>query len=82
MLLKILKSCGVRKVWCAGFDGYSPNEDNYFKPGMEYAFVKEEAAGLNSHIKEILEDMRDELEVEFITYSHYLDEIDIHLASI
>ena len=60
MLLKILKSCGVRKVWCAGFDGYSPNEDNYFKPGMEYAFVKEEAAGLNSHIKEILEDMRDE----------------------
>lgn len=82
MLLKILKSCGVRKVWCAGFDGYSPNEDNYFKPGMEYAFVKEEAAGLNSHIKEILEDMGDELEAEFITYSHYLDEIDIHLASV
>lgn len=82
MLLKILKSCGVRKVWCAGFDGYSPNEDNYFKPAMEYAFVKDEAAGLNSHIKETLEDMCDELEIEFITYSHYLDEIDIHLASI
>lgn len=82
MLLKVLKSCGVRKAWCAGFDGYSPNEDNYFKSAMEYAFVKEEAANLNSHMKEILEEISDELEVEFITYSHYLDEVDIHLASV
>lgn len=81
MLLKILKACEVRKVWCAGFDGYSPSEDNYFKPAMEYAFVKDEAANLNSHIKEILEDMSEELQVEFITYSHYLDEVDMQLAS-
>lgn len=82
MLLKILNNCGVKKVWCAGFDGYSPNEDNYFKPAMEYQFVKDEAGYLNSHIKEILEYMSDELQVEFITYSHYLDEVDIHLASV
>lgn len=82
MLLKILKSCRVKKVWCAGFDGYSPNEDNYFKPTMEYAFVKDEAVQLNAHIKEILEDMSDELQVEFITYSHYMDEVDIHFASV
>ena len=81
MLLKILKSCGLKKVWCAGFDGYSSNEDNYFKPTMEYAFVKDEAYNLNSHIKEILESMSSRLRVEFITYSHYLDEMDIHLAS-
>lgn len=81
MLLKILKSCGLKKVWCAGFDGYSSNEDNYFKPTMEYAFVKDEAYNLNSHIKEILESMSGGLQVEFITYSHYLDEMDIQLAS-
>lgn len=81
MLLKILKACQVKKVWCAGFDGYSPREDNYFKPTMEYAFVKDEAANLNTHIKEILEDMSEELLVEFITYSHYLDEMDMQLAS-
>lgn len=82
MLLKILKACGVKKVWCAGFDGYSSNEDNYFKPAMEYSFVKDEAYNLNSHIREILENMRGGgLQAEFITYSHYLDEMDIHLAS-
>ena len=81
MLLKILKPSQVRKDLCAGFDGYSPREDNYFKPAMEYAFVKDEAANLNSHIKEILEDMSEELQVEFITYSHYLDEVDMQLAS-
>lgn len=82
MLLKILKACGVRKVWCAGFDGYSPSEENYFEPAMEYTFVKGEAVHLNTHIKEILEELSGELEVEFITYSHYLDEIDIRLASV
>lgn len=82
MLLKILRSCGVKKVWCAGFDGYSPSEDNYFKPAMEYAFLKDEAVNLNTHIKEILEDMSGELKAEFITYSHYLDELDIRLASV
>ena len=48
---------------------------------MEYAFVKDEAYNLNSHIKEILESMSGGLQVEFITYSHYLDEMDIQLAS-
>lgn len=82
MLLKILKKCELRKIWCAGFDGYSSNEDNYFKPTMEYAFVKDEAVNLNAHIKDILETMKEELQVEFLTYSHYLDEMDIQLASV
>lgn len=82
MLLKILQACGIKKVWCAGFDGYSSNEDNYFNPTMEYAFVKDEAYNLNFHIKEILESLRGSgLQMEFITYSHYLDEMDIRLAS-
>ncbi len=82
MFLKILQACEIKTVWCAGFDGYSSNEDNYFKPAMEYAFVKDEACNLNYHVKEILENMRGGgMKVEFITYSHYLDEMDIHLAS-
>mgnify|MGYP004444313731 CR=1 FL=1 len=69
MLAKILERAGVKKVACAGMDGYSNHEDNYFDVKMEYQFVKKESQLLNNHIREVLE--QSPIEFKFVTYSHY-----------
>lgn len=71
MLLKVLKAAGVKKVSCAGLDGYSDREGNYFDPKMEYSFVKAESARMNRHIKNVVAQMRKDMKIEFVTYSHY-----------
>ena len=73
MLLKVLNKCGVKKLACAGFDGYSDKEDNYFNPKMEYSFVKQEARHLNNHIREVINETYADMDIEFVTYSHYMD---------
>lgn len=82
MLLTLLMRAGVKKVTCAGFDGYSDKEDNYSRPAMEYSFVKREAKSLNEYMRnKILED-RETMEIDFLTYSAYDQEEDIHGAAI
>ena len=81
MLLKVLKHAGIKKVFCAGFDGYSMKEDNYAEPGMEYDFVKSAATYLNLHIRDVLGDEFMEMGIEFITYSHYCDIEDCNNAT-
>lgn len=71
MLLKVLRKCGLKELYLAGFDGYSDHEDNYFNPHMEYAFVKDEARHLNRHIKYVLEHEYSDMELHFVTYSKY-----------
>ncbi len=73
MLLKILYNCGIKELWCAGLDGYSDKEDNYFNPKMEYSFVKQEARHLNYHIREVINETYRDMNIYFITYSHYMD---------
>ena len=80
MLLRLLKRVGVSKVTCAGFDGYSEKEDNYFNPVMEYGFVKKEANELNQHMQYIVKEFRKDMIIDFLTYSTY-DEEDIHDAA-
>lgn len=63
---------GIKKVYCAGFDGYSEREDNFFNEKMEYQFIKK-ATYINRHIREVLKTIEDKLSVEFVTYSHYLE---------
>lgn len=82
MLMKFMKSIDVSKVYCAGFDGYSEKEDNYCNPGMEYFFVKQEAANLNKHMKEAIAELREGMDIEFITYSAYDVIEDIGYASV
>ncbi len=77
MLLKILKSSGIKEVFCAGMDGYSDTEGNYVTPSMEYDFVKNKAHYLNSHIKDILADLKKDMDINFITYSKYNVVVDI-----
>lgn len=78
MLLKVLKRIGVKEIACAGLDGYSDKEDNYAVPGMEYEFVKQAAAHLNRHIRRVLTEEYSDINIDFITYSHYteIDDID------
>ena len=71
MLLKFVKKIGVRRVYCAGFDGYSDRENNYNDPSMEYDFVKSEALHLNSHMKAAIAEYRKYMDIIFITYSAY-----------
>lgn len=71
MLLKILNMANVSEVYCAGLDGYSDTEDNYFREDMEYSFIKKVARQLNYHIKEVLLTELRDIKVNFVTYSHY-----------
>lgn len=73
MLLKVLRQCGLCRLYLAGFDGYSDHEDNYFNPHMEYGFVKNAAGNLNHHIRSVLEEEYSDMELEFITYSRYTE---------
>lgn len=71
MLLKILEKIDVKKVFCAGLDGYSETEDNYLDPKMEYYFIKDVAGQLNRHMRAFIENIRNEMDITFLTYSHY-----------
>ena len=71
MLLKAMLAMSVKKVHLAGFDGYSRNEDNYFDVSREYGFVKEKAEYLNGYVQNYLAAVKDRIETEFITRSHY-----------
>lgn len=82
MLVKYLNCIGIKEIYCAGFDGYSDRECNYSNPEMEYAFIKNEARHLNSHMKKSISTYRKSMYIEFITYSAYDMEDDINGASI
>lgn len=71
MLLKVLQRIGSKEVFCAGMDGYSDREDNYYNPKMEYSFVKNEAVKMNHHIRNVVNEISKEMKIEFVTYSHY-----------
>lgn len=76
MMLKILYRSGVRNIALAGLDGYSDKEDNYFEPTMEYGFVKSVARHLNRHIHSVLTEDYKDVEFDFVTYSHYMEDED------
>lgn len=81
MLIKALRKCGVKAVSCAGLDGYSNKEDNYFNPKMEYSFVKSQADYLNKMIRAELFEKYSDMKFDFITYSKYTESEDCHDAA-
>lgn len=78
MLLKLLSQIGIKKVTCAGFDGYSSKDDNYFNPAMEYSFIKAEAYQLNTYIRDVLNSSYKDIDIQFLTYSHYTEKEDCY----
>lgn len=74
MLIKALLACDIKKLTLAGFDGYSVRNSNYYKHNMEYDFVKKKADYLNRYTRDFLDSIKDKVEVEFLTHSHYEEE--------
>lgn len=72
MLLKTLMKVKVENVACAGFDGYSPIEDNYYNSSMEYRIEKEKSNSMNQYVVECLKKMEDKISVKFITDTFYV----------
>ena len=81
MLLKLLQSIGISYVSCAGFDGYSETENNYFDLEMEYVELKEQAQSLNEHVRHTIAKLRENMQIDFITFSIYNQETNVYSAT-
>jgi len=72
MFLRLCSKTGVKKVALAGFDGYvTERGKNYSDPGMEYEFASDYAIRLNDYTGNVIEELRKDMEIEFITPSRY-----------
>ena len=71
MFLKTSLLMGVKKIYLAGFDGYSKRSDNYFDVSREYSFVKDKAEYLNKYVKDFLNNIQDKVKINFVTNSRY-----------
>ncbi len=69
MLLRLLIRLEISKVFIAGFDGYSPDENNYVTSYMASQHTK----GVEENIKNsgYVRDIRKQIKVEFLTDSIY-----------
>jgi len=73
MLLKALIRMGIKKVCVAGFDGYSPNtSSNYLGEYVQYLYCDDDVLLRNDAIKRALNQMTNDIELEFLTPSLYI----------
>lgn len=77
MLLKALKNIKIKKVTCAGLDGYSETKDNYVEKDMEYWFARRNAAVLNNYVQQYLYENAEDIFVSFLTPSYYVNSEEI-----
>lgn len=72
MLIKFLIEMNAKKVYLAGVDGYSYNENmNYIEKSLKHVLNNYEF--INQGIKEQLELFSEKIEIEFITKPRYLN---------
>lgn len=72
MFIKVLMKLGVKKIALAGFDGYATdNSANYIDNELEYTFTYELAKAVNQDVSAFLTEIKNDLEIEFITSSYY-----------
>ena len=69
----LLKVCGVRKVYLAGFDGFSVNiNDNYADPQLRRPVSEERAKRRNNYYRDFIHQIANSgIIVEFVTPSRY-----------
>ena len=72
MLLRVLQKCGCREAALAGFDGYTPENVNYLDTDKAYSFLNEKAESLNAYAVGFFKDIKDSINIEFITPSEYV----------
>lgn len=68
MLINLLKITGIKKTKVAGFDGKRDGSKNYYDNSFDRNTSFEEN---ESHIKYIVDDLKEEISIDFITESIY-----------
>jgi 4-hydroxy 2-oxovalerate aldolase len=72
MLLKLLVYLNVKKIYLAGFDGFSENKStNYFNDAMVNNVDFEELTIKNQSIKTYIDKLKQQIDIQFITNSIY-----------
>lgn len=71
MLIRTLIRCGCREATLAGFDGYTPDNVNYFDIDKAYSFLSEKAESLNEYARSFFEEVSDKINIAFLTPSEY-----------
>ncbi len=71
--MNLLKTCGVKEILLAGFDGFSTNiNDNYYDPDMRRPVKAEQAERRNAYYKDFINKIKESgIIVKFVTPSLY-----------
>jgi 4-hydroxy 2-oxovalerate aldolase len=73
MFLQLLKNIGIREIWMAGFDGYTPdNSVNYYGDYPKLLFCQENTVPRNDAIKKVLRGISEFMKVSSLTPTKYL----------
>jgi 4-hydroxy 2-oxovalerate aldolase len=75
MLIKMLHGLDIKKIFLAGFDGFSENRnDNFYQDQLINSAEIAELISKSKAIKEALRRYSDKITIQFITASNYIDE--------
>ena len=75
LCLNMLNKVGVKNIYLVGFDGFSKNqEENYFRNDLRVKVETERLIGMNRAIRERIIQLRDTMQVNFLTPSEYQNE--------
>ncbi|SDP35304.1 aldolase catalytic domain-containing protein [Selenomonas ruminantium] len=71
LVMKLMQRIGKRKIFLAGFDGFTGDNSDYYD--VSYSFASEEGVLVHNNeiISDMIMDMTNEIDVEFITPSLY-----------
>ncbi len=71
MLIRLLIRCGCKEAVLAGFDGYTPDNVNYFDVDKAYSFLTEKADSLNDYARRFFRETAGRITVTFLTPTEY-----------
>ena len=74
MIIRALIKCGIKDIALAGFDGYTPENVNYFDVDKAYAFLYDKAEGLNNYARNFFKSISDMVKISFLTPTEYTKE--------
>lgn len=73
MAIKLLIMAGAKKIYLAGFDGYSYDiSENYTKGNESVIYKKQQIDSLNSGMNIVLNSFKNEADIEFLTTPKHL----------
>ena len=75
MLMKLLRSVGVKEVYIAGMDGFSVTDNNYFSTSMALGTKTSTKVEKNQQIALELSKMNELMTLHFLTPSTYCEEM-------